>query len=110
MNYELQKKKITYIPMFARGEISERECARLIGITPMSAWRLKNRYLQFGKFIYHGYEFKLLAPKVSCVKFTLCLSESFGLRAYFCGKYYNVELCEPLCDVVGDTMPIVEKI
>lgn len=62
-----------------------------------------------GKFIYHGYEFKLLAPKVSCVKFTLCLSESFGLRAYFCGKYYNVELCEPLCDVVGDTMPIVEK-
>ena len=62
-----------------------------------------------GKFIYHGYEFKLLAPKVSCVKFTLCLSESFGLRAYSCGKYYDVELCEPLCDVVGDTMPAVEK-
>lgn len=55
MNYELQKKKITYIPMFARGEISERECARLIGITPMSAWRLKNRYLQFGNAVFiHG--------------------------------------------------------
>ena len=48
MNYELQSQKMQFIPMFARGEISERECAQRIGITPMSAWRLKNRYLQFG--------------------------------------------------------------
>ena len=25
------------------------------------------------------------------------------------GKYYGVELADPLCDVVGDSMPIVEK-
>lgn len=62
-----------------------------------------------GSFIYHGYKFRLLAPRVSCVKFTLCLSESFGLRALINEKYFNVELTEPLCDIVGDAMPIVEK-
>ena len=25
------------------------------------------------------------------------------------GKYYGVELADPLCDVVCDSMPIVEK-
>lgn len=45
----------------------------------------------------------------ACVSFTLCLSENYGLRAYMGGKYYGVDLAEPLCDVVGDTMPIVEK-
>ena len=55
MNYELQKLKMRYIPMFARGEISERECARLIGIRPVSVWRLKNRWLKFGDAIWiHG--------------------------------------------------------
>lgn len=55
MNYELQKLKMQYIPMFARGEITERECARLIGIQPVSVWRLKMRYLQFGDAIWiHG--------------------------------------------------------
>ncbi len=41
--------------MFARGEITERECARLCKIQPVSAWRLKNRYLQFGEAAFiHG--------------------------------------------------------
>lgn len=62
-----------------------------------------------GSFIYHGYKFRLVSSRASCVRFTLCLSESFGLRAYIDGKYYPVELAEPLCDVVGDSMPIVEK-
>lgn len=62
-----------------------------------------------GSFIYHGYKFRLLAPRAACVQFTLCLSERFGLRAFAGGNYYDVELCEPLCDVVGDSMPIVEK-
>lgn len=32
-----------------------------------------------------------------------------GLRAYMGGKYYDVELAEPITDCVGDSMPIVEK-
>jgi len=39
----------------------------------------------------------------------LCLSESYGLRGFMNGRYYDVELYEPLCDVVGDSMPLVEK-
>ena len=35
--------------------------------------------------------------------------ESFGLRAYMGGRYYDVELAEPITDCVGDSMPIVEK-
>ena len=62
-----------------------------------------------GHFIYHGYSFNLIAKRAACVHFTLCLSESFGLRAYMGGCYYDVELAEPICDVVGDTMPQVEK-
>jgi len=48
MRCELQKLKQLYVPMFARGEITERECARRCKIQPVSAWRLKNRYLQLG--------------------------------------------------------------
>lgn len=62
-----------------------------------------------GTFIYHGYKFRLLSQRAACVRFTLCLSESFGLRAHLNGRYYDVELAEPLCDVYGDSMPIVEK-
>ena len=62
-----------------------------------------------GHFIYHGYRFNLLAKRAACVRFTLCLSESFGLRAYMGGRYYDVELAEPITDCVGDSMPIVEK-
>lgn len=62
-----------------------------------------------GSFIYHGYKFRLLSNRAACVRFTLCLSENFGLKCYLNGNYFDVELCEPLCDVVGDSMPIVEK-
>lgn len=62
-----------------------------------------------GTFIYHGYKFRVLSNRAACVRFTFCLSESFGLKCFLNGHYYDVELCEPLCDVVGDSMPIVEK-
>lgn len=62
-----------------------------------------------GSFIYHGYKFNLLSSRAACVSFTLCLSENYGLRAYVGGRYYDVKLAEPLCDVVGDQMPAVEK-
>ncbi|WP_147613002.1 ISNCY family transposase [Treponema pectinovorum] len=62
-----------------------------------------------GSFVYHGYKFNLLSARSACVKFTLCLSESFGLKAYMNGMYYDIDLAEPLSDVYGDTMPKVEK-
>ena len=71
--------------------------------------RAKKKTHADGHFIYHGYRFNLLHNRATCVPFTLCLSESFGLRAYMGGKYYDVELAEPICDVVGDQMPTVEK-
>ena len=62
-----------------------------------------------GSFIYHGYNFGLVASRAACVPLTLCLNERYGLRAVVAGRYYPVELREPLCDVVGDSMPYVEK-
>lgn len=62
-----------------------------------------------GSFVHHGYRFRLVSARAACVPFTLCLSESYGLRAYAGGRYYDVELAEPLCDCVGDPMPAVEK-
>lgn len=71
--------------------------------------RAEKRTRADGSFRYHGYSFRLLSARASCVRLTLCLSERYGLRAYMGGRYYGVELCEPLCDVVGDAMPAVEK-
>ena len=48
MNEEKKALKQKYIPLFAQGKISERDCARLIGIQPVSAWRLKERFLKEG--------------------------------------------------------------
>lgn len=62
-----------------------------------------------GSFFYHGYKFNLCAPRSACVRFVLCLSESFGIKALMNGKYYDVELAEPITDCVGDSMPTVEK-
>lgn len=62
-----------------------------------------------GSFIYHGYKFRLLSKHSACVRFMLCISESYGLKGFMKGEYYDIELCEPVCDVVGDAMPLVEK-
>jgi len=62
-----------------------------------------------GTFIYHGFKFKIFSPRSACVNFTLCLNETFGIKAYVSGKYYDVRLTEPLCSVVSDQMPNVEK-
>lgn len=84
MNYELQKRKIKYIPLFARGKITERECAKLIGITPMSAWRLKKRYLQYGNAIFiHGNTGK--TPKNKQYDYSKILAD----YKYFQGQNFN---------------------
>ena len=79
MSFALVEIKIKYIPMCTAGLISIAECSRKIGITDSSVRCLKAR-------------------------FNAC-----GYAVFVHGKYYPVELCEPLCDVVGDVMPFVEK-
>ena len=59
-----------------------------------------------GTFCYHGEKFKVNLPFKT---FTLCISETLGIKAYYKGNYYDVELYDPLQDCVSDSMPIVEK-
>jgi len=63
----------------------------------------------YGVFLFHDHYFELHAPRKSCVKFTLCLSESFGLKAYIEGKFYPVSLCDTLGSVRSGKMPDVEQ-
>lgn len=71
--------------------------------------RIPKKTKRYGVFHFHGYEFILKSDLCSYRNFELCLSEKFGIKARINGKFYNVELNEPLCDIVGDAMPIVEK-
>jgi hypothetical protein len=71
--------------------------------------RIEKKTKSDGTFIYHGNKFRLLSRHAACVRFTLCLSESYGLKGFMNDKYYDIELCEPLSYVVGDPMPAVEK-
>ena len=63
----------------------------------------------YGVFLFHDHYFELQAPRKSCVKFTLCLSESFGLKAFLNGVFYPVTLCDTLSSVRCGTMPMVEQ-
>lgn len=71
--------------------------------------RVPRRTDGYGVFLFHDHYFSLCSPRKSCVYFTLCLSESFGLKAFINGKFYNVELCDVLSDTVTHVMPEVEK-
>ena len=65
---------------------------------------------QWGVFIFHDHYFELEAPRKSCVKFTLCLSESFGLKAFINGVFYPVVLCDTLSSSSSSySMPMVEQ-
>ena len=63
----------------------------------------------YGVFLFHDHYFELQSPRRSCLKFTLCLSESFGLKAYINGVFYPVTLCDTLGKVSGGKMPDVEQ-
>lgn len=71
--------------------------------------RIPRRTDSYGVFLFHDHYFSLCSPRKSCVYFTLCLSESFGLKAFINGKFYDVELCDILSDTVTHVMPEVEK-
>ena len=65
---------------------------------------------QWGVFTFHDHYFEIQAPRKSCVKFTLCLSESFGLKAYINGVFYPVSLCDTLSSSSSSySMPMVEQ-
>ena len=71
--------------------------------------KVSRRTDSYGVFLFHDHYFELQAPRKSCVKFTLCLSESFGLKAYINGTFYPVTLCDTLGKVRGGKMPDVEQ-
>lgn len=71
--------------------------------------KLPRRTDSYGVFLFHDHYFELDAPRKSHVKFTLCLSESFGLKAFINGKFYPVILCDTLSTVRCGTMPMVEQ-
>ena len=72
--------------------------------------KIRRRTDAYGVFLFHDHYFELLSPRKSCVKFTLCLSESFGIKAYMNNQFYDVLLCDTLSSVRStDNMPMVEQ-
>lgn len=64
----------------------------------------------YGVFTFHGTDFELLAPARSYKRFTLCLSEQYGLRAYLNNKWYDIKLLNPyLQESTGDRLTETEK-
>jgi hypothetical protein len=71
--------------------------------------KISRRTDRYGVFLFHDHYFEIEAPRKSCVKFTLCLSESFGLKAFIDGRFYPVVMCDTLSQVRCGTMPMVEQ-
>lgn len=72
--------------------------------------KINKRTDQWGVFLFHDHYFELCSPRKSCVHFTLCLSEQYGLKGFYQGSFYDVKLCDNIVtDVIGDKMPQVEK-
>jgi hypothetical protein len=74
------------------------------------AIKMQKRSDQYGVFVFHDHYFELQSPRKCCVRFTLCLSESFGLKAFINGTFYPVILCDTLSGSVSSySMPMVEQ-
>ena len=72
--------------------------------------KVQRRTDSYGVFLFHDHYFELQAPRKSCVRFTLCLSESFGLKAFINGTFYPVVLCDTLSSSLSThNMPMVEQ-
>lgn len=82
---------------------------RSVNLDFMLSIKVPRRTDSYGVFLFHDHYFELQAPRKSCVKFTLCLSESFGLKAFMNGSFYPVTLCDTLSSVRCGTMPMVEQ-
>ena len=74
------------------------------------AIKVQKKSDQYGVFVFHDHYFELQSPRKCCVRFTLCLSESFGLKAFINGTFYPVILCDTLSGSVSSySMPMVEQ-
>lgn len=63
-----------------------------------------------GRFTFHECDFVLCMQNKAYKHFELCLSEQFGIRAFYQGQWYDVKLATGyLQDCRGDRMPAVEK-
>lgn len=63
----------------------------------------------WGIFLFHDHYFELCSPRKSCVRFTLCLSEQYGLKGYLNGIFYDIKIVDTLSSVVSGRMPNVEQ-
>ena len=108
----------TWLPKFnaefavkSRSPISRwRPLPRSFNVDYELSIKVKRKTDQWGVFLFHDHYFELQAPRKSCVKFTLCLSESFGLKAYINGTFYPVTLCDTLSSSSSSySMPMVEQ-
>ena len=95
----------------ARSNISRwRPLPRHFNIDYELSIKVRRKTDQYGVFLFHDHYFELVAPRKSCIKFTLCLSESFGLKAYINGVFYDVILCDTLSGSSSSySMPMVEQ-
>ena len=71
--------------------------------------KIPRRTDSWGVFLFHDHYFEVEAPRRSHINFTLCLSESFGLKAFYEGRFYPISLCDTLGKVSGGKMPDVEQ-
>lgn len=71
--------------------------------------RVPRKTDSYGVFLFHEHYFELCAPRKSHVSFVLCMSESFGVKAYMNNRFYDVALCDVLSDTITHGMPDVEK-
>ena len=71
--------------------------------------KVPRRTDSYGVFLFHDHYFEIVSSRKSHIKFTLCLSESFGLKAYYDNRFYDVVLCDTLGKVRGGKMPDIEQ-
>lgn len=65
---------------------------------------------EYGMFLFHDHYFELQCNQKAYRKFTLCLSEQFGVKAYMNGLFYDVKLVDnEVTNVVAGKMPQVEQ-
>ena len=83
---------------------------RSVNLDFMLSIKVPRRTDSYGVFLFHDHYFELHSPRRCHVKFTLCLSESFGLKGFYEGKFYPVSLCDVLSGSSSSySMPMVEQ-
>lgn len=94
----------------ARSNLSRwRSVPRSVNLDFLLSVRVPRRTDSYGVFLFHDHYFELVAPRKSHVNFILCMSESFGLKAYLNNRFYDVALCDVLSNTVTKKMPDVEQ-